>query len=200
MQLISLETPSDIRGEGHVGELSSRITEAFDLAISKVKQYKGGGLLIIDEADDLATSRSQMQAHHEDRAGVNVLIRQIDRLKRQEIRMGVILITNRASALDPAVMRRAGLHLVFRRPCSEVRRTLFSELLGDFVDTSELDELVDLSQKEVPYSHSDIIHRIGRFAVMKCIKENSPFGFEALKDAILHVEPSPTVVEEGYHG
>jgi hypothetical protein len=40
----------------------------------------GRAILVIDEADDLATGRGQTQAHHEDRAGVNVLIKQINQL------------------------------------------------------------------------------------------------------------------------
>src|SRR3569832_1960079 len=71
------ETPSNIRGSGLVGEISNRITEAFDSFKSKVGNDEVG-LLIIDEADDIATSRSQNQAHHEDRAGLNVLIKQLD--------------------------------------------------------------------------------------------------------------------------
>ncbi len=87
-----LETPSDIRGGGHVGELSARITEAFAQAKSRATSV-GRGILVIDEADDLATGRSQMQAHHEDRAGVNVLIKQISQLARDATSLAVIMIT-----------------------------------------------------------------------------------------------------------
>ncbi len=69
-RVVALETPSNIRGTGLVGELSARITAAFGQAKSRVRN--GQGLLIIDEGDDLATQRAQMQAHHEDRAGLNV--------------------------------------------------------------------------------------------------------------------------------
>ena len=50
----SFETPSDIRGTGRVGEISSRITEAF----TKAKTLMKGddvGIFIIDEADDLCS-------------------------------------------------------------------------------------------------------------------------------------------------
>src|SRR5260221_4491744 len=76
------ETPSDIRGQGHVGEVSFRITEAFKLAKQNLRKGEYA-ILVIDAGDDLATSREQMQAHHEDRAGVNVLIKEIDRLQRE---------------------------------------------------------------------------------------------------------------------
>ncbi|MGH7090677.1 MAG: AAA family ATPase, partial [Stellaceae bacterium] len=117
-RIACLETPSDIRGGGYVGELSARLTEAFGQA--KVKAGKiGRGILIIDEADDLATRRGQAQAHHEDRAGVNVLIKQIDQLAREATPVAVIMITNRADVLDPAVLRRAVLRLEFQRPSED---------------------------------------------------------------------------------
>src|SRR5690606_12673165 len=100
------ETPSNIRRAGRVGEISNRITQAFD----SVKMQLGKsepGILIIDEADDLATSREQNQAHHEDRAGLNVLLKQIDSISREGYSISVILITNRLSVIDPAVIRRA---------------------------------------------------------------------------------------------
>ncbi|MGG2362463.1 AAA family ATPase, partial [Salmonella enterica] len=87
-----------------VVEISNRITEAFTQAKSKVKGHDIG-ILIIDEADDLATDREQNQAHHEDRTGLNVLIKQIDTVGREKSNLAVILITNRLKVLDPAVVR-----------------------------------------------------------------------------------------------
>lgn len=85
-------------------------------------------MLIIDEGDDLGTSRSQMQAHHEDRAGLNVLIKEIDRLVRERVPIAVLLITNRFQALDAALVRRG--HVVrFTRPNASARRALFKHLL-----------------------------------------------------------------------
>ncbi len=71
------------RGTGTVGEMTTLITSAF----SEVRDFaatSGGTICIlhIDEADALAQSREFAQMHHEDRAGVNALIRGIisDRL------------------------------------------------------------------------------------------------------------------------
>src|SRR5205823_4190335 len=47
-RIICLETPSDIRGGGHVGELSASITEAFTQARTRAAAI-GCGILIIDE-------------------------------------------------------------------------------------------------------------------------------------------------------
>ena len=52
--------------------------------------------------------------HNEDRAGVNVLIKQINQLAANPVPIALIMITNRADALDPAVLRRAALRLTFQ--------------------------------------------------------------------------------------
>ena len=127
-RIVCLETPSDIRGGGLVGELSANITDAFAQARAKAEQI-GRGILVLDEADDLATRRSQMQAHHEDRAGVNVLIKQIDQLAKAKAPIAVIMITNRADVLDPAVVRRAALRLEFHRPDETARAAIFGRIL-----------------------------------------------------------------------
>jgi SpoVK/Ycf46/Vps4 family AAA+-type ATPase len=190
-RILAVETPSDIRGSGHVGELSLRITDAFSQAIRKAAPV-GRGLLIIDEADDLATQRSQMQAHHEDRAGVNVLIKQIDQLAQVKTPMAVIMITNRADVLDPAVVRRAMLALRFERPNKEARSAVFQKLLeGTKFSDAELKELVSLTENDVPYTFSDLTNRIGRVALRRAWKADRPFSASVLKEVIAEVEPSP---------
>lgn len=186
-----LESPSNIRGGGHVGELSARVTETFAQVKSKAATV-GCGILVVDEADDLATSRSQMQAHHEDRAGVNVLIKQIDQLADYPTPIAVIMITNRADVLDPAVRRRAALHRTFERPSDEGRAALFGRMLkGSETTKRQIQELVGLTRRDVPYTFSDLIDRVARLALRRAWKQDKPFGFDVLKAAIADVEPSP---------
>jgi len=191
-RLTCFETPSDVRGSGRVGELSARVTSAFQQAKAKVKGDELG-LLIIDEADDLATSRSQNQAHHEDRAGLNVLVKQIDSISREKANLVVLLITNRLAVLDPAIIRRASLSLVFKRPNDEDRRRVFEYLFkGTILDNKELAKLVDVSRRDtVPFSYSDLINRVAKQTVFRAVRLDIPFSpaiyMEVLKDAI----PSP---------
>jgi SpoVK/Ycf46/Vps4 family AAA+-type ATPase len=194
-RITCLETPSDIRGGGYVGELSSRLTEAF--AQAKIKASKiGRGILIIDEADDLATRRGQAQAHHEDRAGVNVLIKQIDQLARDTTPIAVIIITNRADVLDPAVLRRAVLRLEFKRPNDDARAAVFRRILdGTGASDAQIRELVKLTSKPASYTFSDLTVRIARLALRRAWKSNQPFGVAALKEAIAQVQPSPAMDE-----
>ncbi len=191
-QIVCFETPSDIRGSGRVGELSARVTSAFEQAKAKIGSA-GLGLLIIDEADDLATSRSQNQAHHEDRAGLNVLVKQIDSISRDKANLVVILITNRISVLDPAIVRRASLNLVFRRPTDEDRRKVFRYLFGGTkISDREIDKLTEESRRTpVPFSYSDLINRIAKQAVFKSISIDKPFSPSVYLEVLRETEPSP---------
>lgn len=190
-QVLLLETPSDIRGGGHVGELSARLTEAFDQAKAKASQF-GRAILIIDEADDIATQRGQAQAHHEDRAGVNVLIKQLDQITREKTPLAVIMITNRSDVLDPAVLRRATLRLDFGRPDDLARARVFKMILGASNGTdTQIYDLVKATAKKPGYTYSDLMIRVARSTLRRCIEQDKPLDAAALKETIGMVAPSP---------
>lgn len=188
------ETPSNIRGSGLVGEISNRITEAFEQAKRKLGK-DNSGILIIDEADDIATSRSQNQAHHEDRAGLNVLIKQIDLIRKENVNLAVILITNRLDALDPAVRRRTSLHLVFERPNGEKVNEVIEYILKDIdYDQAIFEDIVKHIQgQEIPYSFSDLIHRVAKQAIYKAIEIDKPFTIDLFKSTLEIITPSPLI-------
>ena len=190
------ETPSNIRGSGLVGEISNRITDAFTSAKSKLKSDELG-ILIIDEADDIATSRAQNQAHHEDRAGLNVLIKQIDLLKKEKSNMAVIMITNRIGALDPAVRRRTSLHLEFERPAGEKLELVLGLIFENTnYSSKELKTVVDyIDQKIIPYSFSDLIQRIGKQAMLIAIEKDIPFTISLYQEILQKTEPSPLITD-----
>lgn len=192
--LLTLETPSNIRGGGMVGEISNRITATFTSAKTKINKAKCPGILIIDEADDLATSRAQNQAHHEDRAGLNVLIKQIDQLSREKVPLAILMITNRLDVLDPALRRRVGLALDFKRPDNEViLKQLFATILeGVVCKENELNELAKIALSKSPFfSYSDIIQRVGGQAVLQSIAQNKPLSSETIKVLLKQTIPTP---------
>lgn len=196
-QVIIFETPSNIRGAGRVGEISNRITDAFEQVKSKLSSGQTG-ILIIDEADDLATDRDQNQAHHEDRAGLNVLIKQIDLITREKIALAVILITNRLKVLDPAVIRRAAQIIEFRRPDSQARKLVFKYLFKDSeLSEKDFDELVNVSTHPiVPYSFSDLIQKAGRQALFNAIQTDKPFSKNIYSETIKSIKPSPILKQD----
>jgi hypothetical protein len=120
VQLFSLSLRA--RGQGHVGEMTTLIADAVKTFLTQCpklpahgKKPVGAAILLIDEADAIAQSREAAQMHHEDRAGVNALIRGIDDIGRGKLAGLIVLCTNRVSQLDPAIRRR-----------SASRRLLFS--------------------------------------------------------------------------
>jgi len=134
-----------VRGSGKVGEMGSLLTEAFQrVTMSAGKRRRA--ILIIDEGDSLAASRSQEHSHHEDKVAVNTLIQGIDALRRAGGRIVVFLCTNRMNALDAALLRRAAIVETFRRPSADERRQLFRMDLGALDLTAEqIGELVTLT-------------------------------------------------------
>lgn len=193
-RIISYETPSNIRGGGHVGEISNRITDAFAQVKKSVKPGEMG-ILIIDEADDLATDRDQNQAHHEDRAGLNVLIKQIDLISREKIELAVILITNRLKVLDPAIIRRAVQVIEFERPDGAGRKLVFKSLFeGTVLSDQDIGQLVKASEnKTTPYSFSDLIQKVGKQALFLAVQTNRPFSKEIYLEVLKAVKPSPLI-------
>lgn len=193
-RVLCFETPSNIRGVGRVGEISNRITEAFTQAKSKVKG-NDIGILIIDEADDLATDREQNQAHHEDRAGLNVLIKQIDSVGREKSNLAIVLITNRLKALDPAVVRRATQIVRFDRPNKEGRKEVFKYIFsGTEITNKDIDDLVKATErKDTAYSFSDLIQKVAKQALFKSIEEDKAFDKNFYLKILEKVQPSPSI-------
>ncbi len=106
--------------------------------------------------------------------------------------MAVILITNRAEALDPAVRRRVSLHLEFTRPDQHARRQVFAAILQgtDYRDT-DLKELAAASHHETPFSYSDLIERVAYYALLEAVRNNRPVTVDGIHSALSNVSPSP---------
>ena len=159
------------RGTGAVGQMTSLITAAFSRMEEEARKMSGNDsaprgaiVLLIDEADALAQSRNLSQMHHEDRAGVNALIRGIDHLGVGNHPAIVVLCTNRVEALDPAIVRRAADIFHFKRPNLEQRITILScRLTGLGFDNGQIQGLAQLlgDSKGVGYgcTYSDLTTR-----------------------------------------
>jgi len=188
------ETPSNIRGGGKVGGISDRITETFKLVKARLRKGEYG-ILLIDEGDDLATSREQTQAHHEDRAGLNVLIKQIDVIVREKVNLAIILITNRLNVIDPAIIRRAVKILHFERPEAKAREQLFKSIFkGTEIKQEDLEALVSATEiSPVLYSYSDLVQKVGRESLHLAVERDTPFTKELYLEVLSVVKPSPKI-------
>ncbi len=134
-----------VRGGGMVGEMGSLLAEAFTRIAASVGKTRRA-VLIIDEGDSIAATRTQEHSHHEDKVAVNTLIQGVDDLRRFRGRVAVILCTNRLSVLDPALLRRAAIIEGFDRPTEVERRELLTmDLEGLELTETEIEQLVRLS-------------------------------------------------------
>jgi SpoVK/Ycf46/Vps4 family AAA+-type ATPase len=140
------------RGGGRVGEMTMLIADAFQAVVERLEGQRGPArptsavILLIDEADALAQSRELAQMHHEDRAGVNALIRGVSRLANERLPAIAVLCTNRLTALDPAVQRRAAAIFIFDRPDAVQRQLVLARAFaGSGLTEAELLRLAELT-------------------------------------------------------
>lgn len=195
------------RGNGAVGQMSTLIGNAFKIIADESRTgYRNGRLsrmsvLLVDEGDALAQSRELSQMHHEDRAGVNALIKGIDSLRRNNLPVLVILCTNRLSALDPAVKRRAAYAVTLQRPDASQRQALLSERLeGVVISEDELHQLVTLTgpteNRDFGYTYSDVRQRLIPEAVILSITYDVPLSYAVLAEAVKRVPPTRPFAQE----
>lgn len=185
------------RGSGMVGEMTKLIAEAFGQITAEAEKRKNGKsalILMIDEADALAQSRETSQMHHEDRAGVNALIRGIDSVRKLPIPVLVVMCTNRASAIDPAVKRRAVQWYSFSRPSLDDCLSMLTNYLSELgISAEQLHTIASACAKhesaEYGYTYSDITQRLLPAIVMDAIPDK-PITFEQIMHIIKNVMPT----------
>jgi AAA+ superfamily predicted ATPase len=190
------------RGSGAVGEMTRLISSAFKQVRDAVSKTRGGDskagrgiILLIDEADALAQSRESAQMHHEDRAGVNALIRGIDEIATERLPIAVVMCTNRLDSLDPAVRRRAAAVFEFARPNREQRlAVLKTGLTGSGFSDRDLGHLADVTGEATGlnygFSYSDLTQRLIPTLVLDAFPENGLVGARAVEIA-KGLKPTP---------
>ncbi len=192
-----LKLSTRVRGIGHVGEMSTLISDAFAEAVTLAGK-KRFVALIVDEGDALAFNRAAERAHHEDRVGVNTLIQKIDDARQLDGRLLIFLCTNRFAALDPAILRRASLIEEFQRPNEDERRQLLTaDLDGVAIDPAVIEELVTITaphEGRPGFTFSDIRTRLLPMAVARAYPSR-PLTAEDLLVAAAELEPTPVMRE-----
>jgi SpoVK/Ycf46/Vps4 family AAA+-type ATPase len=195
---------AQVRGTGHVGEMTQNISRAFDEAERCEEREQVPTLLLIDEADALAQTRGGQQTHHEDDAGVNTLIQRIDRLRGR--RMAVLFATNLVQSLDSAILRRAAAIYHFSRPSAEQRLELLRTILaGTGIRDEEIQLLVQATEPKPiqgfgngthRYTYSDITQRVVPRAVETAIWSGNKLTLDLLLQACNNLAPTPELPAE----
>lgn len=210
-QIIATRTDSDVtlyplsltaRGRGAVGEMTTLLTRAFERIsadFARARRGDGGssslGIMLVDEADALAQSRELAQMHHEDRAGVNALLRGIDGMRLDRLPVLTILCTNRLEALDPAVQRRAATIEIFERPNHAQRARLLSRLLaGTKLSPADIDALAlatgGSSDRSFGYTYSDIRQRLVPEIVLAAYRQSVAVDSVVASDVLARTPPT----------
>jgi AAA+ superfamily predicted ATPase len=196
------------RGSGKVGEMTKLLSAAFELTLQAAEKLRrghskasGGIILLVDEADALTQNREAGQMHHEDRAGVNAFIRGVDRLAEKQLPAAVVLCTNRLSAIDPAVQRRAAEIFVFRRPDEAQRRAVIEGPLGELdFSASQIDQIVQLTgqtaKRDFGFTYSDLTQRLIPTLVLDAYPDN-PVRFHRALEVLATINPTPPFQDGG---
>lgn len=187
-----------VRGSGKVGEMGTLLTQAFQEVVQSAGKTRRA-VLIIDEGDSLAASRSQEHSHHEDKVAVNTLIQGVDDLRRFGGRVVVFLCTNRLSVLDAALLRRAAVVEEFQRPDDNERRALLKmDLEGLSLTERQIEELVTATgpqSKRPGWTFSDIRTRLYPAAMAQAFPDRA-LSFKDLQNAATALRPSPVVEDK----
>ena len=207
MTLYSLSLSA--RGKGIVGEMTTLIAAAFATVAQSGRSCRNGNgrilrgiVLLIDEGDALAQSRENGQMHHEDRAGVNALIRGIDQLRQTRLPVLTVLCTNRAAALDPAVRRRAAATFALERPNDAQRAALLRDLLdGIDVCPDEMQAIISATgptpTRDHGFTYSDLRQRLIPEAVLHAVRTDQPLTAATVLDKANSTQPTRPFVEAG---
>jgi AAA+ superfamily predicted ATPase len=184
-----------VRGSGKVGQMSTLINQAFDLVAKQAGKTRQA-FLIIDEGDSLASSRDTAQSHHEDKVAVNTIIQKVDDLRRHSGRVLVFLCTNRAAALDPAIVRRAARTEIFNRPTDQEREELLRmDLEGLNIRDDVIRELVKLTgprDGRPGFTFSDMRAKLLPDALCRAFPARAMSGGDLIQ-AAEEVRPSPAL-------
>ena len=138
--------------------------------------------------------------HHEDRAGVNAFIRGVDRLAEKRFPAVVVLCTNRLSAIDPAVQRRAAEVFEFHRPNDAQRRTVIETPLEEAgLTASQIDKLVEItgprSDSEVGFTFSDLTQRLLPSLVLDAYPDRA-ISFERAEEIVGRMRPTQPFLDK----
>jgi len=194
------------RGTGAVGEMTNLLSKAFaevKLAAKKAtgrgSKHSSGVVLLIDEADALAQSRELAQMHHEDRAGVNALIRGVDDLATGNLPAIVVMCTNRLDALDPAIRRRAAVTFTFTRPDEDQRQAFLKPVLEELgFSAQQIHSVVAATGathgRKYGYTYSDLAQRLLP-GLLLAAYPSAPITFDLAKEVIERHPPTPPFQE-----
>jgi AAA+ superfamily predicted ATPase len=130
---------------------------------------------------------------------VNAFIRGIDRIAESQVPAVALMCTNRLSAIDPAVRRRAAEIIQFSRPNKEQAKSILTILSDVGLSDEEISRLSDIATREtengVGFSYSDLTQRLLPEIVLTAYPER-PVRFRDISQIIESMSPTPAFKNE----
>lgn len=173
----------------------AEVAQAAQKLVAKKGKPRGAVILLIDEADALAQSRELAQMHHEDRAGVNALIRGVSGFANGKLPALAVMCTNRLEALDPGVRRRAADTFKFDRPNEAQRAFMLHAALSDVGITDDQVQILARTigpngESSYGFTYSDIAQRLLPEILLDAFPERQ-IAFERVLEIAKTLEPTP---------
>jgi AAA+ superfamily predicted ATPase len=197
------------RGSGKVGEMTKLLSAAFEETIKAGEKLRrangakasGGIIFLVDEADAVTQSRESTQMHHEDRAGVNAFIRGVDQIAQKRLPVAIVLCTNRISAIDPAVRRRAADVFEFQRPNDAQRKAVVETSLKEAgfspADIQKVIQMTGPSEgRSYGFTFSDLTQRLLPTLVLDAYPDK-PITFARAAQLMAGIKPTPPFRDGG---
>ncbi|MDR2352379.1 MAG: AAA family ATPase [Deltaproteobacteria bacterium] len=141
----------------YLGETAGNIRKVFDFA--KGESY----VILFDEFDAIARSRSDQYEHGEIKRVVNTFLQQIDNFKERSL---LIAATNFEKSIDYAIWRRFDSTLRFDMPDESDRVKLFNLKLKKF--KGSVSTITENAVHMENFSHSDV-EKAALAVIKKCI-------------------------------
>jgi hypothetical protein len=173
-----------IRGQGIQGRAGSDLVSVLDAIATVAREESVPTLVLLDEADSVASKRGVADTgsgSQENLALVDALIVSLDRVvAKHDTRLAFVMATNLWTRIDPAIMRRASVH-VFDRPSQSERTALLELSLGDVLKRHEVEALAcELDRDGVQLTGADIISQVIARALGDAVSLDLPLTYERL--------------------
>ncbi len=164
----------------YVGESEKNVRKIFDEFKALSKKAKVDPILLLNEADQFLSSRTQGTGSSADKMHnqmQNIFLEQIEQFE------GILIATtNLLDNIDKAFSRRFNYKIEFKKPGKKQRKRLWHFMLPENADYDEKLDVTELSKYELTGGQIDLIIRNTAYKV--AVREESVFTLEDFLEEI----------------
>ena len=164
----------------YVGESEKNVRKIFDEFKALSKKAKVDPILLLNEADQFLSSRTQGTGSSADKMHnqmQNIFLEQIEQFE------GILIATtNLLTNIDKAFSRRFNYKIEFKKPGKKQRKRLWHFMLPENADYDEALDVAELSKHELTGGQIDLIIRNTAYKV--AVREESVFTLQDFLEEI----------------